>query len=109
MAIRAGKLRHKITIQKRSATTDEYGGESDVWTDFLTVRASVEPLQGREFYASQQMQAETTIRFRIRYAAGITPQMRVSYGGRFFNISSIINPDEANHELHIMAVEVAGE
>ncbi len=106
MAIRAGKLRHKITIQQRSTERDEYGGVPDAWTDVATVRASVEPLQGREFYASQQMQAEVTTRFRIRYRSGVKPAMRVRFNERSYDITSVINPDERNGELHLMAVEI---
>jgi SPP1 family predicted phage head-tail adaptor len=106
MGIRAGKLRHEIEIQQPSETQDAYGEPTGSWSTFAAVRASVEPLQGREFFASQQMQAEVTTRFRIRWISGVSPSMRILFGTRLFNISAVINPDEKNHELHIMAVEV---
>jgi SPP1 family predicted phage head-tail adaptor len=108
MAIRAGKLRHSITIEQQSGSQDEYGAPGVTWSTFATVRASVEPLQGREFFASQQMQAEVTTRFRIRHLAGVTPTMRVLFSGRSFDISAVIDPNEEHRELHLMAVEVVG-
>lgn len=104
--MRSGKLRHEITIQALTSMQDSYGGQTESWSTFATVRASVEPLQGREYFASQQVQAEVTTRFRIRYLSGVTPKMRVLYDGRTFNVASVINPNERNHELHIMAYEV---
>lgn len=103
--MRSGKLRHEITIQAVTTTQDGYGGQTESWSTFATVRASVEPLQGREYFAAQQVQAEVTTRFRIRYLSGVTPKMRVLYDGRTFNVASVINPNERSHELHIMAVE----
>lgn len=103
--MRAGKLRHTITIQQRSDSQNSYGEQANTWTTFAEVRASVEPLQGREFFASQQMQAEVTTRFRIRYLDGVTADMRISYDGRTFDIQAVLNPNERGRELHIMAVE----
>lgn len=44
MPIQAGKLRHRITIQRETVTRDEYGSEVKTWDDLATVWASVEPL-----------------------------------------------------------------
>jgi SPP1 family predicted phage head-tail adaptor len=104
--MRSGKLRHTVTLQSLVETQDGYGGTTESWTDFATVRASVEPLQGREYFAAQQERAEVTTRFRIRYIPGVLPTMRIMFDGRAFNIESIINPNERNRELHLMAVEV---
>lgn len=104
--MRAGKLRHTITIQDQTTSQDSCGGVVDTWTDFATVRASVEPLQGREFYASQQFQAEVTTRFRIRHISGVKPTMRVVFEGRNFNIQAVLDPNEMHRELHLMAVEI---
>jgi SPP1 family predicted phage head-tail adaptor len=103
--IPAGKLRHTITLQALTVSQDSYGGATEAWTTFATVRASVEPLQGREFFASQQVQAEVTTRFRIRYLAGVKPTMRVVFEGRTFDVQAVLDPNEMHRELHLMAVE----
>lgn len=104
--MRSGKLRHTVTLQSLVETQDSYGSAVQSWADYATVRASVEPLQGREYFASQQVRAEATTRFRIRYLSGVLPTMRVVFDGRAYNIESIINLNERNRELHLMAVEV---
>jgi len=105
--MRAGKLRHKITIQycPEPQSQDSYGAVIKNWSDYATVWASIEPARGREFWESQQINAEVTAKITIRYLAGITPKMRVKYGSRIFEIISVINPEERNRELQLMVKE----
>jgi SPP1 family predicted phage head-tail adaptor len=101
--MRAGKLTERITIQSLTLGQDTFGDPTKTWTDFETVWASVEPLQGREYYAAQQMQSEVTTRFRIRYLEGLDTTMSIMYAGERYNIISIIDPNERHRELHLMA------
>jgi len=103
--IRAGELRHRVTIQQKSVTRNTFGEEIVTWQDVATVWAAIEPLRGREFFESQQVNAEVTTRIRIRYRPGITPTMRVVYGSRIFDIQAVINVEERNRELHLMCRE----
>ena len=52
--MRAGSLRHRVTIQRYELVVDEYGGplRRESWKDVATVWASVEAVSGREFFAS---------------------------------------------------------
>jgi SPP1 family predicted phage head-tail adaptor len=118
--MQAGKLRHKITVQENRpvqdelgrAQRDDYGAQIDNWVDLWTCRASMEPLSGREYFASAQIQAEQVTRFRIRYPRfQIWPGMRVKYrdpvlaADRYFDIQAAINQNERNIELWLMCVE----
>ena len=101
MTIQAGKLRHTITIQQRTGR-DSTGALAE-WTDFATnVRASAEPLQGREYMAASGEQSAVTTRFRMRYIPGVTPDMRVVCEGRIFNIITPIDPNLLHRELLLM-------
>lgn len=105
--MRAGELRHRITIQQLIETRNELGEIIEQsWQDFATVWAAVEPLNGREYFNSQQINAEITTRIRIRYRAGIKPNMRVVYGERIFDIQSVIDIEERHAEMHLMCKEV---
>ncbi len=78
MAMRAGRLRHRVQIQERVETTrDEHGGISPTWSTIATVSASVEPLRGRELFEAQQVQERTTIRVRMRHYPGLTTKHRL--------------------------------
>jgi SPP1 family predicted phage head-tail adaptor len=105
--MRVGDLRHLITIQQKTTASpaqDEYGVDQYTWEQFAKVYAAVEPL--REYWTAKQTAAERAVRFRIHYTSGIIPRMRVSWNSRTFDIESVINLSEGNHEMHLMTSEV---
>ncbi len=101
----ASRLRHKITIETSSESANSYGEAVQTWTTYATMKAAVEPLNGREYFSGQQTDAEINTRFRIRYVAGITSKMRIAFDSRTFDIKAVINDQERNKELTIMATE----
>lgn len=103
--MRAGLLRHKIEIEQVTETRTSSGAVTETWAVFATVRARVESLTGREYFAAQQVQAENQKRFTIRYIPGITYKMRIKYNSNYYDITSIINPDERNRELILMGID----
>lgn len=103
--MRAGTLRQRVTIQDKSVVRDTYGGETISWTDVAEVWAAVEPLQGREYLEARQTMAEVTTRIRVRYRSGITPEMRVEYDSRNYEILAVIHVREQQRELHLMCRE----
>lgn len=85
--MRAGKLRHLITIQHKVPTTGAMGTKVVTWANFLErVPAEYEPLRGRDFVAANQSQAELTAVFRIRYRSDIDADMRIVFDGEPFEI-----------------------
>ena len=104
--MRAGDLRHRVTIQRLVGTRDSYGEVQGSWTDVATVWAAVEPLRGREFLEAQMAQAAATIRVRIRYRADLTPEMRVVYGSQLLNIRAVIDVEGRHRELWLMCEEI---
>lgn len=103
--IRAGKYNKVITLQEQKEIPTGYGAFNTQWVDFKTIRASVEPLQGREFFSAAQQHSETQLRVRIHYIAGVLPSMRVKYGNRLFEIVAVIDSKEAHRELQLMCKE----
>lgn len=76
-----------------------------------TCWASVEPLQGREYWNGQQTIAEQRFVIKFLYhcaVASLTPKHRVIWGSRTFDIQSVTNPKEANIELHLICEEIYG-
>ncbi len=78
-----GKLRHRVDIQVKPTTQDEYGEPNaayvNVWTN---VPAAIESLSGREFFAAQQINAEINAKITIRWRDGVTPMHRVVHRTR---------------------------
>lgn len=103
--MRAGELRHRVTIQQMQDTQNEYGEPVKEWVDVVTVWASIEGLRGREYFEAQQTMAQADHRIKIRYMDGIKPTMRIVYGTRIFSIQSVLDPDGRRRELHLICKE----
>jgi SPP1 family predicted phage head-tail adaptor len=105
--MRAGKLRQEIVLQQLTSTTGDGAGgvASEIWTDFATVYADVEPLQGRELYQAQQINDELTHQITMRYYPGVASTMRVKYGTRILLIESIIDTEEGHRQLLLICKE----
>lgn len=107
--IRAGIYNKVITIQERNYKKERenntYGVSTPIWKNVVEVRASIEPLQGREYFSGPFQMGENIIRIRIRYQEGITNKMRVKYGKRLFDIYSVIDSKESHRELQLMCKE----
>ena len=106
--IRAGKYNKVITLQKRDYDKERksgYGSSRPFWKKFAEVRASVEPLQGREYFSGPFQMGENIVRVRIRYIEGVTRKMHIRYGNRVFDIYSVIDSMESHRELQLMCKE----
>ncbi|MBJ9954512.1 phage head closure protein [Acinetobacter bereziniae] len=89
--MQAGKLRHRITIQKLvSGGRDEAGMQTgDVWEDFITVWSDVSDLSTRDIIADRAVQGTMQARALIRYSsksAQIDTTMRVKFDGKLYRI-----------------------
>ena len=108
--MRSGELRHTIAIQVQTDTADNMGGFTTAWADVSgmgAVPASVWPLKSKEAIDALKLESPVTHRIRIRHRSGITTKHRIYWPdkSKTFNIISIINPDERNIMLEIMAIE----
>ena len=106
MALGIGLLKKRIVLQSKQIETDNAGVQTEVWKDAFETWAAILPLRGKEFFASNQIHSEISVKVVLRYKTGITSGMRVKYGTRFFDIKSVINIDERNRYLELMCLEV---
>ena len=99
--IEAGRLRHKVMIQRQTQTQDPMTGELTVtWTDLFPkpIWAAVEPISAREFVVSQEPNARVTARATIRYRDGIDASMRLVHRGRNYNIHGVLEDLDSGRE-----------
>lgn len=98
--MRSGSLRFQIILERR---VDEQLGSGQVkhtYTEFARVFASVEALQGREYFAAAQIQSDVSTKIRIRYRDDVDETCRarhiVSYASPMkediYDITSVL-PD----------------
>jgi SPP1 family predicted phage head-tail adaptor len=98
-------FRHRITIERQTTEVDDSGHPLDEWSTLFEAWAQVKPLRGYEQLRGQQMEAHVTHRIHMWYRTGILPTDRILFDGRYFGITSIINTDEANKVLELLANE----
>lgn len=101
--MKSGPLRHRVQVQEQTASKDSHGTPVNVWTTLETRWASVEPIIGREYFQSRQINAEVTTKFRFRYTDSIKPKMRLVHGGQWFDVVSVLPIETIKNELVVMA------
>lgn len=112
--MRIGDLKKIISIQKQSNVSDGMGGQTTSWVDLVSgttaptsIYAAIWPLSAKEQISSQKEIGTITHKVRIRYRPGVTGDMRVKYGTRYFNIlGPAINAGSENRVLDLICKEV---
>ena len=94
----AQRLRHSVTFEQRSTSINAYRENVGTWSTYATCFAGVEPVSGKEYPQASLLQAETLVRVIVRHedAPALTPQMRMLFDGRYYDIVAII--DEMNRD-----------
>ena len=85
------ELDERITIEQKTPVRGASGGTTHLWTEFAKVWARKQDFAGTEKRATSHggEVAEARTEFKIRYRAGVTPAMRVSFGGAHYNIKHV--------------------
>lgn len=84
----SGRLDRRLTLQKPTTTTDDYGEEETTWNDYCEVWGSIQKQSGREMFEAGKL-AEIEILFRVRYLSEIDTTWRIQYDGKDFDITHI--------------------
>jgi len=83
----AHRLRHRVTIERKTAGADAWGQPVETWEAFASnVPAEVKPLSVRELIAAQAEQAGVTTKITMRHFSGVVPSMRISHEGVIYAI-----------------------
>jgi SPP1 family predicted phage head-tail adaptor len=90
--MQAGKLRNYVTIQTYTNTQNAYGETAKSWATYASVWCEIRNPYGKEIEQAGQQKATLTHVLVWRHLAGVTPDMRVLFGTRVFQIVSV-NPD----------------
>lgn len=108
-----GLFRHRITFQQYDENATNENGfpleENQRWQNVKTVWAMIKTdtnTRYREFYEAAAEHTEKIIRFIVRYTKGINKKMRILYKERTFHIVAVVNDDELDKTLTIIAKEV---
>jgi len=93
--MQAGKLRHRVAIQRPTETLVR-GEPSIAWSTVATRFAEIKSNEGRELWNARQVQPDITHRLELRYdsALPLTSKWRLLLNGRVLNILAITRPEE---------------
>ena len=87
--MKAGDLRHPITLMAPENDVNELGRPVKTWRDQVTVYAAKQDVSGREFYAAQAYHAEDTVTWTLRWRGDVTPEWRVRHGNQVYEIIEV--------------------
>nr|WP_088327733.1 phage head closure protein [Bacillus cereus] len=109
--LNAGKMNKQIILEYKTAETKDEEGNTlpSEWEEFTKVWAEPKTPFGSGFRSEIfQGNAEFVIKlinFTIRYREGVNSAMRVRYGGRLYEIKSVIDIDEQHKEICLICEE----
>ncbi len=98
--MRAGDLRHRITIERPSSTVDDFGQPiPGGWQEVASVWANIKPVSGREKLRAGAVESTLSHTVLVRYQSGLLPSAsadawRINYGGRLLAIHAAMVVDE---------------
>jgi len=105
----AASFNRQVDFEQISYTPNDSGGQDVSWSVFLAnAWVSITPKFIREINFAQRIEPRVQHEIRMRYYPGLTAEMRVKYGSRYFQIKAIINEMEKNEYLKILAEEETG-
>lgn len=99
--LNAGRLRHRVVIQRPVDTRDSSDGSViRTWSNLATVWAAIEPLSAKEFIASQAEDSQVSTRIVIRYRDDISHEMRLYHAAKdkYYNIEGILSDKDSGLE-----------
>jgi len=109
--MQAGRLRHRVTIQKpsTSATTDSVGEPTTPWVAVMTdYPAEVAPVSTGERHIAAQNHMLITHRVTLRYCSALSAidnSWRIVFDGRYLPIEGVRNLGEDNRSMELVCVE----
>lgn len=107
--MKAGDLKHKITIERPETATDARGNRRTTWVPVVTCWASMADVSGRDFYSAQAHQAQDIVTFGIRWRESVNKECRIQHSGQVYHIEQINHLGYKRDFMHIKARMVCGE
>jgi SPP1 family predicted phage head-tail adaptor len=92
--VKAGDLRHRVTIERASRTGDDAGGAALDWQAVAEVWAAIWSRTVSEAFALDRVAGKATHDIWMRYRADVTPDMRIRSGTRVFDVLGAIDVED---------------
>lgn len=89
MSIKAGDLRHPVTLLRPVRSVSEKGRPLTAWEAAADVYAAIGDVSGREFYEAQAYHAENTVTFTLRWRDDLDATWRIRHHGQVYEIIEV--------------------
>lgn len=101
-----GRLRERVTFQRRSTSTSAAGSASYTWADVATVWGRMEPVSASRAMIAERPEPRRRWLLTIRWRSDLTSLDRVVWQGRTFDIDGPArNTDERRRFVMLDLVE----
>lgn len=107
--IKAGDLKHPVTLQRPAVSTNEKGKRLTTWEDVAQVYAGKADVSGREFYEALAYHAEDTVTFTIRWRDDVQATWRLVHAGTAYNILAVNHLGYMRDFMRLKCKAVTGE
>lgn len=104
--MKAGTLRDRITIQRKTGHVDTDGQPMDAWEEVAKVWAHVRHQSGSEAIKANAETSTVRASIRIRWRTGIHAGMRVLHAGQVYDIQAVL-PGATREHVDLVAVQGA--
>ena len=103
--MRAGKLRHRVVIQRNTGTRAADGSQLFNWTTLATRYAEIQTLNAREFFSAQQAQSEISGKIIFRHPCDVRADDRITHDGKIYNVHAAMPTNANQREVVCMVSE----
>ncbi|MCZ4351535.1 phage head closure protein [Roseovarius aestuarii] len=110
--MRAGKLRHRVTFNRRGEGDDDYGNVTSEFAPLFSVWGNVRETTGKERVAAGAVENVRTATIRIRNSSqvsDITEADQVEARGEVWNIRGIAHADDTGVMLDLLVESGAAQ
>lgn len=104
--LRAGELRDRITIQRKTGGKDAWGTPlPEGWEEVAKLQSNVRHLSGSESIKADADTSAVKASIRIRWRTGIDAGMRVLHAGQVYDIETVL-PGARRQHVDLVCLKV---
>jgi SPP1 family predicted phage head-tail adaptor len=88
----SGRMKRRVTLQRATVAANSFNELVETWATLATVWAERRDVSAAEAYRAQEVGAQITTRFRIRYSsdiADLNPRDRLVFSGLVYQITGV--------------------
>lgn len=100
-----GRIRHRLMLDKQTASPDDGGGQEMTWNPVAAVWGEILPVSAEEARAGEGLATRVTHRIVIRRRGDVAGGDRLRLDGRVFLIRAVHDPAEDRRFLVCLAEE----